>query len=127
MKKIIIGDGSRSRRFVFPSQEIVVYQTYSFCGRAFAKTIGRAKTFRRLKKRQIIKKLSIPGKPSEQKPMLQRLRQLFAPIFNNSVKMDFSEVKQGLEAGSILLIDVRNPDEVRNLGKIPGSHNIPCK
>ncbi len=49
MKKIIIGDGSRSRRFVFPSQEIVVDQTYSFCGRAFAKTIGRAKTFRRLK------------------------------------------------------------------------------
>ena len=83
--------------------------------------------FQTAKKRQIIKKLSIPGKPSEQKPMLQRLRQLFAPIFNNSVKMDFSEVKQGLEAGSILLIDVRNPDEVRNLGKIPGSHNIPCK
>ena len=41
--------------------------------------------------------------------------------------MQFSEVKQGLEEKSILLIDVRNPDEIRNMGRIPGSHNIPCK
>ena len=45
--------------------------------------------------------------------------------FNNSLKMQFSEVKQGLEEKSILLIDVRNPDEIRNMGRIPGSHNIP--
>jgi 3-mercaptopyruvate sulfurtransferase SseA len=41
--------------------------------------------------------------------------------------MDFSDVKQGLESNAILLIDVRNPEEVRTSGKIPGSHNIPRK
>jgi 3-mercaptopyruvate sulfurtransferase SseA len=41
--------------------------------------------------------------------------------------MEFAEVKQGLEANAIVLIDVRNADEIRNSGKIPGSHNIPCK
>ena len=55
------------------------------------------------------------------------LRQLLLLPFNNSLKMQFAEVKLGLEEKSILLIDVRNPDEIRNMGRIPGSLNIPCK
>ncbi len=34
--------------------------------------------------------------------------------------MEFSEVKKGLEEKEIILIDVRNPDEVASMGKIPG-------
>lgn len=59
--------------------------------------------------------------------MLNTLCQTLSAFWNKSIKMEFSEVKQGLEANSILLIDVRNPDEVQNLGRIPGSYNIPCK
>ncbi len=59
--------------------------------------------------------------------MLNTLCKTLSTFWNKSIKMEFSEVKQGLEANSILLIDVRNPDEVQNLGRIPGSHNIPRK
>ena len=59
--------------------------------------------------------------------MFQILRQIVAPFFRNSVKMDFAEVKQGVEKKTILLIDVRNVDEIKKDGKIPGTHNIPCK
>ena len=61
--------------------------------------------------------------------MLNKLcRIISAPFFNETNDaMDFDGVKQGLEESSIVLIDVRNPDEVRNLGRIPGSHNLPRK
>ena len=39
--------------------------------------------------------------------------------------MEFEAVKKGLEEKSLLLIDVRNPDEVEAAGKIPGSKQIP--
>ena len=42
-------------------------------------------------------------------------------------KMEFESVKAGLADKSLVLIDVRNPDELEKHGKIPGSINIPCK
>ena len=41
--------------------------------------------------------------------------------------MEFESVKAGLADKSLVLIDVRNPDELEKHGKIPGSINIPCK
>ena len=41
--------------------------------------------------------------------------------------MDFDSVKTGLASNSFTLIDVRNAGELQTDGKIPGSHNIPCK
>ena len=38
---------------------------------------------------------------------------------------DFDDVQKGLEDNSIVLIDVRNRDEVQTLGKIPTSKNLP--
>ena len=38
--------------------------------------------------------------------------------------VDFEGVKKMLEEGAIL-IDVRNPGELEETGKIPGAHNIP--
>ena len=59
--------------------------------------------------------------------MLQLLRQIFVPFIRTSIKMDFSDVRQGLAENSILLIDVRNVEEVKSAGRIPGSYNIPRK
>ena len=42
-------------------------------------------------------------------------------------KMEFESVKAGLADKSLVLIDVRNPDEIEKHGKIPGSINIPRK
>ena len=39
--------------------------------------------------------------------------------------MEFENVKAGLADKTLLLIDVRNPDELEKHGKIPGSINIP--
>ena len=39
--------------------------------------------------------------------------------------MEFEDVKAGLGDKSLVLIDVRNPDEIQQHGKIPGSINIP--
>ena len=39
--------------------------------------------------------------------------------------MEFAEIKIRLEDSSIVLIDVRNPDEVESMGKIPGSNLVP--
>ena len=44
---------------------------------------------------------------------------------NTKDKMDFEGVKDGVKTGSLLVIDVRNPDEIANHGKIPTSINIP--
>ena len=41
--------------------------------------------------------------------------------------MDFDSVQSGLASKSFVMIDVRNPGELLTDGKIPGSHNIPCK
>ena len=41
--------------------------------------------------------------------------------------MEFEDVKKGLSEKTLVLIDVRNPDELVKHGKIPGSINIPCK
>ena len=41
--------------------------------------------------------------------------------------MKFENVKSGLSDKSLILIDVRNPDELEKHGKIPGSINIPRK
>ena len=40
--------------------------------------------------------------------------------------MEYEEVKAALADKSLMLIDVRNPDELEKHGKIPGSINIPC-
>jgi hypothetical protein len=40
-------------------------------------------------------------------------------------ELSFDDVKDGLEANSLVLIDVRNRDEVQTLGKIPTSNNLP--
>ncbi len=42
-------------------------------------------------------------------------------------KMDFSQIKKGLDEKAFLLVDVRNQDELQAVGKIPGSVNIPRK
>ncbi len=39
--------------------------------------------------------------------------------------MDSTSIKNSLAEKSIVLIDVRNPDEVESAGKIPGSHQVP--
>jgi len=39
--------------------------------------------------------------------------------------MDYEQVSKGVEDGSMLVIDVRGPDEVAKTGKIPNSINIP--
>ena len=44
-----------------------------------------------------------------------------------SYVMEFEDVNAGLGDKSLLLIDVRNPDEIQQHGKIPGSINIPRK
>eukprot|EP00090_Calanus_glacialis_P039333 TRINITY_DN68483_c0_g1_i1.p1 TRINITY_DN68483_c0_g1~~TRINITY_DN68483_c0_g1_i1.p1 ORF type:complete len:130 (-),score=43.37 TRINITY_DN68483_c0_g1_i1:128-478(-) len=38
---------------------------------------------------------------------------------------DYAMVRDGLAEHRIVLIDVRNPKEVSEEGKIPGSHNVP--
>ena len=50
-----------------------------------------------------------------------------ASPFETHDNMDYKEVRTGLEDKSLTLLDVRNPDELRKNGKIPGSTNIPCK
>ena len=39
--------------------------------------------------------------------------------------MEYEDVKAGLADKSLILVDVRNPDELEKHGKIPGSINIP--
>ena len=41
--------------------------------------------------------------------------------------MDFATVKKGHEGGAFVLVDVRNADEIKANGKIPGSLNVPRK
>lgn len=58
--------------------------------------------------------------------MLQRVFKVLPPCGSQTEKaMDFQQVAKGLEAKTILLVDVRNPDELTNVGKIPGSVNLP--
>lgn len=40
---------------------------------------------------------------------------------------DYQYVKKATKNNNILLVDVREPDEVKEHGKIPNSINIPCK
>ncbi len=39
--------------------------------------------------------------------------------------MDFDGVKRGTEDGTIVLLDVRNKNELQEVGKIPTSVNVP--
>ena len=39
----------------------------------------------------------------------------------------YEEVKAMADEPEKLLVDVRNPDELQEVGKIPHSLNIPCK
>ena len=41
--------------------------------------------------------------------------------------MKLDEVNQGLASGAFILVDVRNVDELKSNGKIPGSVNMPRK
>ena len=41
--------------------------------------------------------------------------------------MDFEGVKGAISSGGYTLIDVRNPEEVQQHGKIPTGINIPCE
>ena len=50
-----------------------------------------------------------------------------ASPFETHDNMDYKEVRTGLDDKLLTLVDVRNPDELRKNGKIPGSTNIPCK
>lgn len=61
------------------------------------------------------------------------------PIIDNSVRSysvqvnldeltaDYDYVKKATKNTGILIVDVREPDEVKEHGKIPNSVNIPCK
>ena len=40
---------------------------------------------------------------------------------------EVDELKHKLDAGKVYVIDVRNPHELEETGKIPGALNIPCK
>ena len=39
---------------------------------------------------------------------------------------DVAELKQKFDANKLYMVDVRNPNELEETGKIPGALNIPC-
>lgn len=41
--------------------------------------------------------------------------------------VDYAYVKKALSDNNTLLVDVREPEEIKEHGKIPNSVNIPCK
>lgn len=41
--------------------------------------------------------------------------------------VDFDYVKRVALRNEVMIIDVREPDEIKEHGKIPNSINIPCK
>ncbi|XP_042892771.1 rhodanese domain-containing protein CG4456-like isoform X3 [Penaeus japonicus] len=41
------------------------------------------------------------------------------------IGISYEELVEGLEKDSLVLIDVRDPDELRETGKLPQSHNVP--
>lgn len=45
---------------------------------------------------------------------------------NEDVIVDYDYVKNATKNKNILVIDVREPNEVKEHGKIPNSVNIPC-
>jgi len=45
-----------------------------------------------------------------------------APVIED---IEFEDLKKGLEAGSLRLVDVRDPQELETHGRIPSSVNIP--
>ena len=56
-----------------------------------------------------------------------QLLQKSIPFTGFKLKMDFEGVKGAISSGGYTLIDVRNPEEVQQHGKIPTGINIPCK
>lgn len=43
------------------------------------------------------------------------------------ITVDFDYVKKATNDENIIIIDVREPNEIKEYGKIPNSINIPCK
>ena len=39
---------------------------------------------------------------------------------------EVTELKQKFDQRKVYLVDVRNPNELEEIGKIPGALNIPC-
>lgn len=40
--------------------------------------------------------------------------------------VDFDYVRKATSDNNVLIVDVREPDEIKEHGKIPNSVNIPC-
>lgn len=41
--------------------------------------------------------------------------------------LNYEQLIALLKEGKIVLVDVREPKELKETGVLPGSHNIPCK
>lgn len=44
-----------------------------------------------------------------------------------AMSADYDYVKKATADSKVVIVDVREPDEVKEHGKIPNSINIPCK
>lgn len=48
-------------------------------------------------------------------------------VSQKQVNVDYEYVQKATENNNVLIIDVREPEEVKEHGKIPNSVNIPCE
>lgn len=65
--------------------------------------------------------------PSSHLPSINIVRSYSAQINLEELTVDYDYVKQATANNSTLIIDVREPREIVEHGKIPNSVNIPCK
>lgn len=50
-----------------------------------------------------------------------------AQVNPEELTVDYDYVKIATSNNNVLIVDVREPDEIKEHGKIPNSINIPCK
>ena len=46
---------------------------------------------------------------------------------NYYVVIEFPELLSSMEKKDVIVVDVRNRDELKETGKLPGSYNVPCE
>ena len=65
--------------------------------------------------------------PSSHFPSITNVRSYSVQVNLDELTVDYEYVKQATVNSSTLIIDVREPHEILEHGKIPNSVNIPCK